>query len=116
MDLKINEDRLKEHYKDIERQCLVNGCLIPKLLERSLPIDYGGFPKEYRLNSNENNRIILQLSEETKSKLSNYEFKRRLTEQRIYDKEDEKYESFKDYYEDELKTFIKEHPEFKKIL
>lgn len=114
--VEINEDKLWENYKKIETVCIVEGELIPQLLERWLPVEYGGMPDKYRLSDKEKQELFNKRDEKTNRKLEQLWLNRRKTENEIIQNNNDKYNSLGEYVEDELKTFIRKHPEFKEII
>lgn len=114
--MNINEQKLWENYKKIEAFCIINGELIPQLLERWLPVEYGGMPDEYRLTDKEKETLFRKRTEEIKEALEKEWQKRRQTENEITQNRHDKYNTLGEYVEAELETFIRKHPQFKEII
>lgn len=112
----INEDKLWENYKDIETICITEGELIPQLLERWLPVDYGGMPDKYKLTQDEKDKLFKKRDKNIENKLEKLWIERRKTENDIIQGNHDKYTSLGEYVEAELESFIKKYPEFKEII
>lgn len=108
--INIDEQELKNRYKDIETTCYTNGELVPFLIDRNLPPEYGGLSLAYRLPENE----IIKIYNE-----SSFAIKEKLKQSR-YDRLEIAYEDnmkkVYEYYENELLQFMVRHPQFNSII
>ena len=108
--INIDDDILRLKYQEIERTCYENGELVPFLFDRTLPEEYGGFDKKYRLSEEDIMMIYDNLSSAFKDKLMNNRFERLKI---CYDFADGDFES---YYDDELSQFLMKYPQFYDIV
>lgn len=99
--MRINTQKLYDNYKDIEKECIENGEVIPYLIS---PIH---IPDKYRLSLEELNNI----KADKKTYRENY-IKHRTIENEIIQKKNKEYKTLTDYWADQLKNFFKNHPHF----
>ena len=99
--MRINTQKLYDNYKDIEKECIENGEVIPYLIS---PIH---ITDEYRLSLEELNNI----KADKKTYRENY-IKHRTIENEIIQKKNKKYKTLTDYWADQLKNFFKTHLHF----
>lgn len=93
--MKINTQRLYTNYKDIEKECIENGEVIPYLIS---PIH---IPDKYRLSLEELNNI----KADKKTYRENY-IKHRTIENEIIQKKNKEYKTLTDYWADQLESFL----------
>lgn len=105
MQMKINTQKLYDNYKDIEKECIEKGEIIPYLIN---PIF---IPKEYKLTLEE----MYNIKEDKITHRKNY-IKHRKIENEIIQKKNKKYATLTDYWIGQLKTFLKNHPHFEEKL
>ena len=103
--MKIDKQELHKEYKEIQKICMQNGELIPILIECA------HIPKEYKLSPEEESKII---KNEVKLKERYLQYSE--IEYEIIKRKNEKYESLMEYWEDQLKQFLKKYPQFKNII
>ena len=103
--MKINTQKLYDNYKDIEKECIEKGEIIPYLIN---PIF---IPKEYKLTLEE----MYNIKEYKITHRKNY-IRHRKIENEIIQKKNKKYATLTDYWIDQLKTFLKNHPHFEEKL
>ena len=113
--MRINTQKLYDNYKDIEKECIENGEVIPYLIS---PIH---IPDKYRLSLEELNNIkadkktyseeLNNIKADKKTYRENY-IKHRTIENEIIQKKNKKYKTLTDYWADQLKNFFKTHPHF----
>ena len=103
--MKINTQKLYDNYKDIEKECIEKGEIIPYLIN---PIF---IPKEYKLTLEE----MYNIKEDKITHRKNY-IRHRKIENEIIQKKNKKYATLTDYWIDQLKTFLKNHPPFEEKL
>ena len=103
--MKINTQKLYDNNKDIKKECIEQGAIIPYL---SNPIF---IPKEYKLTLEE----MYNIKEDKITHRKNY-IRHRKIENEIIQKKNKKYATLTDYWIDQLKTFLKNHPHFEEKL
>ena len=103
--MKIDTQKLYDNYKDIEKECIEKGEIIPYLIN---PIF---IPKEYKLTLEE----MANIKEDKITHRKNY-IKHREIENEIIQRKNKKYATLTDYWIDQLKTFLKDHPHFEEKL
>ena len=103
--MKINTQKLYDNYKDIEKECIEKGEIIPYLIN---PIF---IPKEYKLTLEE----MYNIKEDKITHRKNY-IRHRKIENEIIQKKNKKYATLTDYWIYQLKTFLKNHPHFEEKL
>lgn len=100
--MKIDTQKLYTNYKDIEKECIENGEVIPYLIS---PIH---IPDKYRLSLEELNNI----KEDKKNYRENY-IKHRTIENEIIQKKNKEYKTLTDYWIAQLESFLKSYPRIK---
>ena len=100
--MKIDTQKLYTNYKDIEKECIENGEVIPYLIS---PIH---IPEEYRLSLEEMNNI----KEDKKTYRENY-IKHRTIENEIIQKKNKEYKTLTDYWRAQLESFLESYPHIK---
>ena len=103
----INEEILKEKYRELEKYALKEGLILPFLIDRTTDEEYD----DYRLDENERKLLFISMTEDKKEKLEEEWFMKRQHTINIMNDEDPEYNNFKEYYDDELETFLKYYPE-----
>ena len=100
--MKINTQRLYDNYKDIEKECIEKGEIIPYLISPT------HIPKEYKLNLKE----LEDIKEDKATHRKNY-IKHRTIENEIIQKKNKKYKTLTDYWIAQLESFLEHYPHFK---
>ena len=100
----INKKELYIQYKNITKTCINDGYLLPHILKSS------SIPKEYKLTDKEKQEYFNKTTKETKEKLYNMMKKAEENTKNKSKKEQE------EYYNQELKRFISEYPEYENIM
>ena len=98
----IDEEKLKETYKEIEKVCIQDKIMFPSLLERD-------FNERYKLNDEEKQEI---LNNEIIKELTIKQVEKRDTEIKNL----KKVGTLEQYYEQELEEFMNKHPNYRKLL
>lgn len=100
--MKIDTQKLYTNYKDIEKECIENGEVIPYLIS---PIH---IPDKYRLSLEELNNI----KADKKTYRENY-IKHRTIENEIIQKKNKEYKTLTDYWIVHLESFLESYPHIK---
>ena len=101
--IKINNTLLNRQFKEIQRQCLTDGVIIPDI--------FSTVPTIYHLTENEKRMIITD-----NTKLQEGYKQRRKEEIQILNNEHEEYKTIKELQEAELLIFLKQYPQYKNII
>lgn len=102
----IETEKLNECFKDIQKECLENGEIVPYLLDN--------VPSDCRLTQKEVNK--LKVTEENIKSIREKQKQRRKTELEISQNKNKKYKDIIDYLTDETRQFIDKYPQFKDII
>ena len=101
--MEINEQKLYEHYKEIQKQCIKDNRLIPDIFP---PV-----PKEYKLSKDE-----FKGKKGNSEKIQEAYMNRRKEEILILQGKHKHYETIRELQENELENFLKDYPQFKDII
>ena len=111
MVIKVNEDYLKENYKEIQKFCFSNGSLMPLLINRESDDDYIG----YRFDDSEKKPYFDNMDIVAMGKLEKSTVNRRADMHLIIQKIHPTYDDLNSYMEDELKEWCRENFQFKGV-
>ena len=100
--MKINTQKLYDNYKDIEKECIEKGEIIPYLIS---PIH---IPDKYRLSLEELNNI----KADKKTYRKNYIGHRKI-ENEIIQKKNKEYKTLTDYWIAQLESFLESYTHIK---
>ena len=113
--IKINEELLIRNYKEIQKECLLNGVLIPSLLLNYL----NSIPKENKLSLREIEEIKSKLSDEIISKFEQESYNRDKEEYTIYHETrglKKRKELIKELQEQEFNEWLKNFPQYNDLI
>lgn len=111
--LELNNEILYESYKEIYITCLSDGYPLPYLISSK------EIPSKYFFTDEEYNRLFKKVSVKKEKLLEDAYFKRRQKEISIHKStksNNKRQEKYINYYNTELKDFIKKYPKYKNIL
>lgn len=111
MTIRINEEYLKDNYKEIQNFCFSNGVVIPLLINREADDEYVG----YRFEDDEKSVFFERLDVVSMGKLEQGTIKRRSDMYGIINHTHPDYDSLNSYLEDELKEWCRENFQFKGV-
>jgi hypothetical protein len=109
-----NISSLCESYKDIKKTCIDDGYLIPfNLVTVNIPLEYDYTDKEW-------DKLVDKLSDRNYDKIKKSMIQRRNDELKLFSRYGKDIDNFQikmdEYYENELRSFIKKYPRFKTII
>ena len=109
--MEIDNIKLKQHYKDIQKTCIQKGELIPLLIDR--PINSNTHLTTEEIESIRKEIPEKKLKEQDNNRQEQYRTRQNdLYLMRI----DQRQEDIQKYMENELQTFISKYPQYKDII
>ena len=107
--ISVNVEECNKNYKKLWKYCAENGLGVPYLLTSH------NVPKEYRYSREEMDSILKRVSDKKRRMINDYYIVQRVNELEIFNRYDDLGEAeakVLEYYEVQLRDFIKEHKMF----
>lgn len=111
MTIRIDEEYLRDNYKEIQKACYSDGVLIPLLIDREAYDSYIG----YRFDDDEKEPLFNRQNTIIMNKLEQNMINRRKDVYNILQNIDPNYDDLNAYKEDELKEWCREYFQFKGV-
>ena len=106
--IKFNRRELHHQYKNIVKTCIKDGYCLPERIKKAK------IPHQYVHTIDGKKGLFKHMDDPTREKLYTMIMNKKEELQRIRRNESD-FESLDEYYDYELKEFLKEYPEFKNI-